>query len=409
MDRINGADTIDIGGGRRGFRDENLVTGTAGTVVTALWLNMAQEEILKVVTEAGLAPSEGDWTQLWQALQILGLASEIRSRRWLAVNSMTLSIAPGAPSAGDAYLIPTGATGIWAGNVGKIAQWTGSVWTYLTPPDGHGISLPDGRVFERIAGTYVEKLALDVQSDKWRYAVAGGTANVLTALLTPTPPAYVDGMSVNLRVVNSNTAAATLNINGLGAIPITLADGTALTGGEIPKLARFIIFNNSAVLTNPNPSTLTGIGGYQNVVSSLNTALALNNVAYAVPWATSASASQFGTIAGSVFTFTQAGRYTITGRMQISVTGTPTGQFVSSLGSIVKNNGTGGQITVCQFGDDKTLIAGTPVTSYITGSGAIDVAVGDTLILTGLEAISSGGTFSSGNIAAASMTILRTQ
>ncbi|MCZ4072714.1 DUF2793 domain-containing protein [Agrobacterium sp. LMR679] len=188
MDRINGADTIDIGGGRRGFRDENLVTGTAGTVVTALWLNMAQEEILKVVTEAGLVPSEGDWTQLWQALQIFGLASGSRSRRWLTVNSMTLSSAPGAPAAGDAYLIPTGATGIWAGNVGKIAEWTGSAWTYMTPTDGHGVSLPDGRVFERVAGTYVEKLALDAQSDKWRYAVAGGTANVLTALLTPTPP-----------------------------------------------------------------------------------------------------------------------------------------------------------------------------------------------------------------------------
>ncbi|MBY3342737.1 hypothetical protein [Rhizobium laguerreae] len=71
MDRINGAGTTDIGGGRRGFRDENLGAGVEGTEVTALWANMIQEEIMKVCTEAGLAPSEADWTQLYQAINIL--------------------------------------------------------------------------------------------------------------------------------------------------------------------------------------------------------------------------------------------------------------------------------------------------------------------------------------------------
>ncbi|MGW9947005.1 hypothetical protein J2W92_002342 [Rhizobium leguminosarum] len=70
MDRINGAGTTDIGGGRRGFRDENLGAGVEGTEVTALWCNMIQEEILKVVTEAGLVPDDADWTQLFTALGI---------------------------------------------------------------------------------------------------------------------------------------------------------------------------------------------------------------------------------------------------------------------------------------------------------------------------------------------------
>jgi hypothetical protein len=70
MDRINGAGTVDIGGGRRGFRDENLGAGVEGTEVTALWLNMVQEEILKVITEAGLTPDPGNWTQLDQAIGI---------------------------------------------------------------------------------------------------------------------------------------------------------------------------------------------------------------------------------------------------------------------------------------------------------------------------------------------------
>ncbi|MCZ7893299.1 DUF2793 domain-containing protein [Agrobacterium salinitolerans] len=234
MDRINGADTVDIGGGRRGFRDENLVAGATGTEVTALWLNMMQEEILKVVTEAGLAPSDGDWTQLWQALQILGLAPD-RGRRWLAINSMTLSSAPGAPTVGDAYLVPIGATGIWAGNVGKIAVWFGSGWTYLTPTDGHGFSLPDGRVFERIGGTYVEKLALDAQSGKWHYAVAGGTANALTATINPAPATLTSGMTIRLKIANTNTGAVTLNVNGLGAVSVKKADLSATEARDLLK------------------------------------------------------------------------------------------------------------------------------------------------------------------------------
>lgn len=234
MDRINGADTIDIGGGRRGFRDENLVAGAAGTEVTALWLNMIQEEILKVITEAGLVPTSGDWTQLWQALQSLGLAPD-RARRWLGVNSMTLSSAPGTPSVGDAYLVPVGATGIWAGNVGKIALWSGSTWTYITPTDSHGISLPDGRVFERVAGTYVEKLALDAQSGKWSYALAGGTANALTAALNPTPQVFTVGMVLVLKITATNTAdAPTLNVNGYGAATIKRASGQVAAAGDLP-------------------------------------------------------------------------------------------------------------------------------------------------------------------------------
>ncbi|MBL4731498.1 MAG: hypothetical protein JKY82_02715 [Rhizobiaceae bacterium] len=69
MDRINGADTTNIGGGNRGFKDENVVGGIIGTEVTAAHLNAMQEEVLKVVEAAGLVADGDDWTQLWQAIQ----------------------------------------------------------------------------------------------------------------------------------------------------------------------------------------------------------------------------------------------------------------------------------------------------------------------------------------------------
>jgi len=68
MDRTSGADNVDIGGGKRGFRDENRAAGLIGTEVDALWTNSIQEELMAVIEDAGLVADEGDWTQLLQAI-----------------------------------------------------------------------------------------------------------------------------------------------------------------------------------------------------------------------------------------------------------------------------------------------------------------------------------------------------
>jgi hypothetical protein len=69
MDRINGADTTDIGAGRRGFRDENLVAGAAGTEVTADFLNSIQEEIMALIEASGLAADPASWSQVVRAVR----------------------------------------------------------------------------------------------------------------------------------------------------------------------------------------------------------------------------------------------------------------------------------------------------------------------------------------------------
>lgn len=161
---------------------------------------------------------------------------------WLPVVSMTTTAPPGAPAEGDTYLVPAGATGAWAGHVGKLAEWSGAAWAFTTPPNGHGISLPDGRIFERVAGTYVEKIAADVQSGKWNYAAAAGTANAMTATLTPAPASLAAMVGAPVRIKKSaaaNTAAVTLNLNGLGVKPVVQVDGSALAAGALPANSIF--------------------------------------------------------------------------------------------------------------------------------------------------------------------------
>lgn len=156
MDRITGKNTVDIGQGRRGFKDQDAVAGIPGTVVLAKWLNGLQEELLKVIEDAGIAPNSEDWDQLSQALGKMAMPPFSWSINWMAVKSMDTAIPPDAPLVGDVYFIPANASGAWAGKSWQLAIAQQSGWLFAQPKDGHGFALPDGRLFIRQKGEYKE-------------------------------------------------------------------------------------------------------------------------------------------------------------------------------------------------------------------------------------------------------------
>jgi hypothetical protein len=80
---------------------------------------------------------------------------------WIPVLSVTTTAPPELPAIGDTYVIPAGATGSWSGHAQKVAEYTTAGWAIITPKDGHGVGLPDGRIFTRRSGTYVEQVATD--------------------------------------------------------------------------------------------------------------------------------------------------------------------------------------------------------------------------------------------------------
>ena len=76
----------------------------------------------------------------------------------------------------------------------------------------------------------------DVQNSAMVAGAAGGTANALTLTLAPAPTAYATYQRFIFKASSSNTGAATLNVNSLGAKAIKrLVDGTlrALIAADI--------------------------------------------------------------------------------------------------------------------------------------------------------------------------------
>lgn len=74
-------------------------------------------------------------------------------------------------------------------------------------------------------------------------ATAGGTANALTATVSPLQ-AYSSGLLLRIVASATNSAGVTINVNGLGAKSILWPDGSALTGGEIEAGLILLIYYN---------------------------------------------------------------------------------------------------------------------------------------------------------------------
>lgn len=89
MDYPKSVPSVGLVNGR--FVDENPVAGTPGSLIPAVWGNSMTEELLAVITAAGMTPSEGVNDQLLAALKtLLNLASPMSSRVTEVSTSKTL-------------------------------------------------------------------------------------------------------------------------------------------------------------------------------------------------------------------------------------------------------------------------------------------------------------------------------
>jgi len=78
MDYPRSVPSVGLVNGR--FVDENPLAGTPGSLIPAVWGNSVTQEILSVISAAGMTPSEADTGQLIKALQtILERSSPMRS------------------------------------------------------------------------------------------------------------------------------------------------------------------------------------------------------------------------------------------------------------------------------------------------------------------------------------------
>lgn len=94
-------------------------------------------------------PGDEHYDELNRLLR--GVDALLQSR----VISFTTTAPPGSPADGDVYIVPTGATGAWAGQENNIARWNADLtvpaWEFFVPKKGWSLRCTGG-----VAGFPVE-------------------------------------------------------------------------------------------------------------------------------------------------------------------------------------------------------------------------------------------------------------
>lgn len=82
------------------------------------------------------------------------------------------------------------------------------------------------------------RTASAVQRGAWNFGVCTGTGDAMAVTLSPAPAAYTDGMTISVVPPGLNTISApTINVNGLGVVPIGTAGGGPLNANDLSGLA----------------------------------------------------------------------------------------------------------------------------------------------------------------------------
>ena len=132
--------------------------------------------------DLGWDPGEDGWGPAMNA-NLLRLS---RFGFHASVLSMTTAAPPGSPTNGAGYIIPSGASGEWAGKAGQVAVWGGSAWAYAVPRDGWTIHVVDAGLATYEDGAWSQSNAIKpaaigaepyagapAQTSFWRSTAAG--------------------------------------------------------------------------------------------------------------------------------------------------------------------------------------------------------------------------------------------
>ena len=136
---------------------------------------------------------------------------------------------------------------------------------YVSPADvaaGTRARAVDINTLDRAVDAAFDKLPgpVPMAAGTVNFAVdTGTTANTYQVAMLKTATVLVDGFEVVMRTTRTNTGPATLNVDGIGAIPVKRADGSPLLANDIlansPVCLRFVPATNTFVMNRGDSIT----------------------------------------------------------------------------------------------------------------------------------------------------------
>lgn len=197
------------------------------------------------------------------------------SVEWVDSVFSRLGVEPGSPTIGDRYLI-TSPSGTWATYPDHIAEYISSgTWSYTVPRNGLSVRVDnqDDSVF-RYEGTYPTGTWIKELVNQVRFVSALGT-NGSTYSASPNPTfSYTTEMLYLTTFGITNSASASLSINGMGYVPIKKTGTTGLvdvvSGDLVPGVVYHFTYDGSRFQVSlPSSGSSFGVPSRQIVFGNL--------------------------------------------------------------------------------------------------------------------------------------------
>lgn len=256
------------------------------------------------------------------------IASIVGGVEWQDSVLSRLDTPPGTPTTGDRYLIIATATGDWAGQENKIAEWNGSAWVFTAPTTGMAVLVDDEPTAQYVFGSttwgakyfesttasgFLEKTGFDITLKNLADGkiILGDGSNIAQAV-TLTGDVTVSNTGVTaigaLKVLESmiNTGAVTETKIGAGAVTVNKIGDDAVTKAKVnadvagtdlrQATDGSLEMNSSLSYTNDNASAITV---RQVVYLKANGNVDLADATVATVWETLIGMVEDATIASS--------------------------------------------------------------------------------------------------------------
>lgn len=141
---------------------------------------------------------------------------------------VTISPSPGPYAAGQSLLVSFANTNTGAATLNVNGLGAKAIKKDISTAIAAG-DIVAGRVYElRYDGTNFQLNEVATPA----YVVTAG-ADTMTATAIPAPTSYVAGMAYDVKIGVTNTGAATINLNGLGAKAVKKSPAVALVAGDL--------------------------------------------------------------------------------------------------------------------------------------------------------------------------------
>ncbi|MGB0960580.1 MAG: DUF2793 domain-containing protein [Halocynthiibacter sp.] len=155
----------------------------------------------------------------------------------LILQSVTVATPPASALDGQCYGVPSGATGLWAGQEDKIAIWANGGWVFATPQTGwQGYIVDETRTARFNAGVWVSGhvtqstsgAGLEMKTIEFDHVVSAGGDNTLAVPILK----YDMVIGVTARVVTALTGTLSDWQLGVGGSLTQFGSGLGLAQGS---------------------------------------------------------------------------------------------------------------------------------------------------------------------------------